>query len=140
MPKIHGAALFLEEYADTRLMEDVGAVFFERIVKSLMKQTPDEAPVKKGIEELMPAAMAYLESLAPEGDGIVGGRFSVAGVAIGSQFVNWGHAGQSIDAKNLRRGASGPSRRHSAPTRAHEASRPRDYRAASWVRWPLPRR
>jgi glutathione S-transferase len=111
-----GTALFLEEYADTRLMEAVAAVFFERVVKSLMKQTPDEARVKKGIEELMPAAMAYLESLAPEGDGIVGGRFSVADVAIGSQFVNWGHAGQSIDAKKFPRLHAYVERIHSRPS------------------------
>lgn len=111
-----GTALFLEEYADTRLMEAVAAVFFERVVKSLLKQAPDEARVKRGIEELMPPVMAYLESLAPEGDGIVGGRFSVADIAIGSQFVNWGHAGQSIDAKKFPRLRAYVERIHSRPS------------------------
>jgi glutathione S-transferase len=114
--KQFGTALFLEEYADTRLLEAVAAVFSERVVKSFLKQTPDEARVKKGIEELMPPAMAYLESLAPEGDGIVGGRFSVADVAIGSQFVNWGHAGESIDAKKFPRLHSYVERIHSRPS------------------------
>jgi glutathione S-transferase len=115
-PKQHGTALFLEEYSDTRLMEAVAAVFFERFVKRLMKQEPDQARIQKGLEELMPPVMAYLESLAPEGDGFVGGRYSVADVAIGSQFVNWSHAGESVDAKKYPRLAAHIARVHSRPS------------------------
>lgn len=115
-PKQYGSALFLEEYADTRLMEAVAAVFFERFVKPLLKQQPDEERIRKGIEELMPPVMTYLEGLAPEGDGIVAGRFSVADVAIGSQFVNWQHARESIDARKYPRLASYVDRIHSRPS------------------------
>lgn len=51
-PKSYGKALFFEEYADSRLAEAVAAVFAERIVKKLMKQTPDEARIEKGLTEL----------------------------------------------------------------------------------------
>lgn len=116
-PKQYGTALFFEEYADTRLMEAVAGAFFERVVKAMiMKQPPDEARVQKSVSELMPAALDYLEPLAPEGDGIVGGRFSVADIAIGSQLANWAHAGQSIDAAKYPRMAAYVERLHARPS------------------------
>ncbi|MCC6641041.1 MAG: glutathione S-transferase family protein [Deltaproteobacteria bacterium] len=116
-PKLYGTALFLEEYADTRLMEAAGAVFFERIVKAvIMKQPADEERVRKAIGELMPAALDYLEPLAPDGEGIVGGRFGVADIAIGSQLVNWMHAGERLDATKYPRMAAYVDRIHARPS------------------------
>jgi len=116
-PKQYGTALFLEEYADTRLMEAVAGAFFERIVKArLQKQPADEARVRKAVTEQMPAALDYLEPLAPDGDGIVGGRFSVADIAIGSQLVNWEHAGERIDTARHPRMAAYVARVHARPS------------------------
>jgi glutathione S-transferase len=114
-PKQFGKALFLEEYADTKLTEAVASVFFERIVKGMMKQQADEARVRKGLEELMPPTMAYLETVAPDGDAIAGGHFGVADIAIGSQFVNWGYAGQTIDTTKYPRLAAYVARIHARP-------------------------
>jgi glutathione S-transferase len=116
-PKQYGTALFLEEYADTRVMEAVAGAFFERVVKGLiLKQPADEARVQKSVTELMPAVLDYLEPLAPDGDGIVAGRFSVADIAIGSQFVNWAHAGERIDAAKYPRLAAYVERLHARPS------------------------
>ena len=116
-PKQYGTALFLEEYADTRLMEAVAGAFFERIVKArLQKQPADEERVRKAVTEQMPAALDYLEPLAPDGDGIVGGRFSIADIAIGSQLVNWEHAGERIDAARHPRMAAYIARLHARPS------------------------
>jgi glutathione S-transferase len=88
-------------------MEAVAGAFFERFVKvKLLKQQPDEARVQKSVRELMPAVLDYLEPLAPEGDGIVGERFGIADIAIGSQLVNWEYVGQSIDAAKYPRMAA----------------------------------
>lgn len=116
-PKQYGTALFLEEYADTRVMEAVAGAFFERVVKGLiLKQPADEARVQKSVTELMPAVLDYLEPLAPDGDGIVAGRFSVADIAIGSQFANWAHAGERIDAAKYPRMAAYVERLHARPS------------------------
>jgi glutathione S-transferase len=100
-PKAYGRALWLEEYADTRLAEYVGAVFFERIVKAKILKAPvDEARVQDAIQSKLPEAFDYLESQAPEsGDALVGGRFSVADVAVGSQLLNLRHGGVRPDPK-----------------------------------------
>lgn len=99
-PKQYGRALFLEEYGDSKLVEALGTVFFERIVKGrIMKQPPDEARIRQALTEATPPLLDWLETQAPtEGDGIVGGRFSVADLGLCSPFVNWMHAGERIDA------------------------------------------
>jgi glutathione S-transferase len=99
-PQQLGRALFYEEYADSKLAETTGPFFFERIVKGkIMKGEPDEERVAKTLAEVVPVVFDYLESQAPEsGDGIVGGRFSVADIGLGSQFVNARHAGLTVDA------------------------------------------
>jgi glutathione S-transferase len=100
-PKAYGHALWLEEYADTKLAETVGAVFFERIVKAKILKAPvDEARVRDAIENRLPEVFDYLESQAPEGgDALVGGRFSVADIAVASQLLNLRHGGVRPDPK-----------------------------------------
>jgi len=109
-------ALFLEEYADTKLVEVNAPFFFQRIIRGkLMKQTPDEDAVKKA-EEAQPAVFDWLESKAPDGDGIVGGRFSIADIAVASPFVNLQHAGGGIDAKRWPKLAAYVARVHARPS------------------------
>jgi len=94
-------ALWCEEYADTGLVNVFGPkIFFARIVgPRFFNQQTDEAAVAKAIEEELPPLFAYLESQLGAGDTIVGTSFSIADVAIGSQFVNLRHAGVTVDAK-----------------------------------------
>jgi glutathione S-transferase len=98
-PKAFGRALWFEEYADTKLVEVTGALFFERVIKPrFMKAQPDEARVQDAIQNKVPEIFGYLESQAPEsGDAIVGGRFSIADLALGSQFMNIRIAGLEVD-------------------------------------------
>ena len=116
--KAYGQALFLEEYADSKLADTVGGLFFNRIVKAkILKQDPDEGRIRQSLEQEMPAHLDYLETRAPEdGDAIVGRRFSIADIGLGSQFANWKHAGGTIDAKRWPKFAAYIERVHARPS------------------------
>jgi glutathione S-transferase len=113
----YGHALFLEEYADTRLVEALSPVFFQRVVRSkIMKQEPDESLVKEALAERIPLLFDFLETKVGDGDGIVGGRFSIADIGIGSPFVNFSHAGEDVDSGRWPNLASYLERIHSRPS------------------------
>jgi len=92
-------ALFLEEYADTRLLDATLPYFAEKIVKRLTHGEPDPGAIPSAIEAQQ-TVFPYLESRIGSNalDGIVGGRFSIADIAIASPFVNMRLAGGEIDA------------------------------------------
>jgi len=112
-----GRALWYEEYADTRLVETVGPFFFERFVKKvLMKQEPDEERLKPILAEQIPAVFDYLEQEVGDREYLVGNRFTVADLAMGSPFVNFAVAGESVDAGRWPQLASYVERVHSRPS------------------------
>ena len=107
--KSYALALWFEEFADTKLVEVVSPIFFQRFVQTkIFRQTCDEAVVERQMRELAPPVLDYLEkslegssekSLEGSSDveGIVGGCFTVADLAIISPLINLHHSGESID-------------------------------------------
>lgn len=93
-----GRALWYEEYADTKLTEAVGAIFFQRVVAAqMMKQEPDAEKIQAGLDAL-PAIFDYLEAEIGARENLVGNHFSIADLAMCSPLVNLRHAGEEIDA------------------------------------------
>ncbi|MFQ5514223.1 MAG: glutathione S-transferase family protein [Myxococcota bacterium] len=117
-PRERARALFLEEYADTRLVESALPVFRERVVhRRFLKRDCDEDAVQKALSKSLPPVFDYLESqVTSDEDGIVGGRFSVADLAIASPFVNLMEGGERVDAKRWPRLASYLERIHARPS------------------------
>jgi glutathione S-transferase len=98
--KDFGRAVFLEEYADTKLVETVGPIFFERFVKpNLFRERTDEAVVQQKLTEDLPPVLDWLESQVSGEVGVVGGRFSIADIALCSPLCNLRLGGESVDAK-----------------------------------------
>jgi glutathione S-transferase len=98
-PREMARALFLEEWADTRLVEACGPVFFERYVAvRLLKRTPNEELIRTCLEQRQPQAFDWLENALSGREFAAGNRFSVADIALASPFVNLRHAGQGLDA------------------------------------------
>jgi len=116
-PKEYGRALFLEEYADSKLIETIGAVFFQRVVRKLIfKQESDETIVRNKIDVEAPKVFGWIESQIGDREWLVGTRFGIADLAVASQFVNFGHAGESVDGKRWPRLAAYQQRVHARPS------------------------
>jgi glutathione S-transferase len=97
-PADYGRALWLEEWADSTLAPVAGGkVFFPRIVgPRFLNQPTDEAAVERTLREELPPLLDYLESELP-GTYFVGGRFSIADIAVATHFVNLAHAQVTVD-------------------------------------------
>lgn len=95
----YGRALWLEEYADTALATAFGPKIFFAVVigPRLFNQPTDEAAVRKAVGEDLPPLFDYLESQVPR-EGWILGSYSIADIAVTSQFVNLRHAGHGADA------------------------------------------
>ena len=92
-------ALWYEEYADTRLFEVLIVPFVERYVRpNVFGEAGDEERVRRTLAEDLPQVLGYLEGELGDGDGIVGGRFSIADVALGAQLATFCLSGETIDA------------------------------------------
>jgi glutathione S-transferase len=93
-----GRALWFEEYADSIVAATVGTgLFFERVVKRMLRQQPDEAVCQKTLGEKLPPLLDYLNRELMGQEYLVGNTFSIADIAVGSMFVNFAHAGEKVD-------------------------------------------
>lgn len=82
-PKDYGRVLFFEEYADTKLIEVTGALFFEMVIAPKFFGRPtDEAKVQTILTETQPAVFGYLESVVKGPHPIVGESLTVADLAM----------------------------------------------------------
>jgi len=81
---------WLEEYADTALMQAVGGpIFFERFVRGkLLGEEVDERRVQDAIDNLVPPVFDYLESQVVGAAYLFDDRLSTADVALGSLMRN----------------------------------------------------
>jgi glutathione S-transferase len=115
-PREFGRALWYEEFSDSKLSETVGPIFFNRIVKkAILKQEPDEAIVAEKLVAVAPL-FDYLEAELGEREYLVGNRFSVADLAVGSILVNYLHTGETIDSGRWPRLAAHVARVHARPS------------------------
>jgi glutathione S-transferase len=98
-PWEYGRALWFDEYADTAMVQVIGAkIFFQKVVgPRFMNQKTDEAMVAKAVSEELPPIFDYLESQLQGGPTLAGGRFSLADVSVASQLVNLRYAGYEPD-------------------------------------------
>ncbi len=90
----YGRALWFEEYGDSELAGHIGmGTFRPMVVAPLMGKEPDTATANKTIEEKLPPYFQYMESQVGSREFLVGDSFSIADIAIATQFVNFAHAG-----------------------------------------------
>ena len=83
-----GRAVWLEEYADTELAQPTGMQLFRPIVfPRIAGEESDVDTARKTWQETLPRHFDYLESELDGNAYFVGGRFSIADVAVGAQMT-----------------------------------------------------
>jgi glutathione S-transferase len=116
-PRDYARALWFEEFADSKLAEAVGKVFFERVIAPrFFQRQPDEAAVASALGEALPPLLDYVEAQIGDREYLVGGRFTVADLALGSMFAQLVHAGAPLDAARWPRTAAYAARLHERPS------------------------
>jgi glutathione S-transferase len=99
-PFLRARALWYEEYADSIVAQTIGpGLFFQRVVKKMMKQQPDETVCAATLTEKLPPLFDYLEKEIGNRQYLVGDVFTIADVTVGTMLVNFEHAGEAVDAK-----------------------------------------
>ncbi|HEY0107398.1 MAG TPA: glutathione S-transferase family protein [Rhizomicrobium sp.] len=110
-------ALWYEEYADSAMAAGIGpGLFFERIVKRMMRGQTDEAACQKALTEKLPPVFDHLEIEVADKDYLAGGRFTIADISVGTQLVNFIHAGESVDPARWPKLAAYVARIHARPS------------------------
>jgi glutathione S-transferase len=97
-PREEARACWLEEYADTRLVENCAGVFQERLLKpKLLKQPTDEKRLAGILDNALPECLAYLESVVPDSGYLVGDRLSIADLAVVTCFIQAQYGDYDVD-------------------------------------------
>lgn len=89
---------WFEKYADYEVAPlATFTVFFNRVLAKSMGLPCDEAAVQKALEKLV-VHFDYLEQQLAENSYFVGNRFTLADIAIVTQWVNFSYAKEGLDA------------------------------------------
>ncbi len=106
-PQLEARACWLEEYADSKLVETCATLFRERLLNPKMFDQPtDEAAVQNVLDNTMPECLAYLESVVPESGYLIGDSLSIADIAVTTCFIQARYGDFDVD------GAAAPKLRN----------------------------
>jgi glutathione S-transferase len=84
----YGRALWLEEFADTVLGAATGKFVMQSVFLPMLRGVPgDQALIEAARDREIPAALAYLEGVAPA-EGFLLGDFGIADIAMVTQLIN----------------------------------------------------
>ncbi|MCV6615173.1 MAG: glutathione S-transferase family protein [Cellvibrionaceae bacterium] len=92
-------ARWLEEFADTALVDALLVPFFQRIVAPMRGLETDNDAIAKAEAKIIPKALAYVESVVPGADFLFEQRLTIADIALVSPFINAEIGGYQLDAE-----------------------------------------
>jgi glutathione S-transferase len=115
----YGRALWYERWADGELVGGTAALFFHRVASKFRGVEPDEAAIAVILNKVQPTLFDYLEAEIGDKEYLVGDSFSIADIAVTSQFIQLLYSGEKLPAAthaNIARYVQGhmqrPSFRH----------------------------
>ncbi|HXF90674.1 MAG TPA: glutathione S-transferase family protein [Candidatus Nitrosotenuis sp.] len=99
-PKSRAKTEWFHKYADEVVASVViQKIFIERFVKpKVLSQETNEQIVQEALANELPPILGYLEKEIGDKKWMMGDEFTMADIALGSQFANLKLAGESIDA------------------------------------------
>jgi glutathione S-transferase len=90
-------ALWFEEYFDGAMFAVMGVIYVEQFMNPCLRATPtNQALLEEMLKVKLPPMLAYLESQLQD-EWLVGGKFSIADISIGTGFVNMRSIGIAPD-------------------------------------------
>jgi glutathione S-transferase len=104
-PKLRGKTIWFDEFGDTILCACGAKIFFNRIVAPRFLGRPgDDAAAAAAECDELPPILDYLEKVVPDAGGyLVGGRLTLADLAVAGPFANLRHTGTEVDLKRYPR-------------------------------------
>jgi glutathione S-transferase len=97
-PRLEARALWVEEYCDTKAVENCAGLFQQRFLfPKMMNKPTDEAVVDDILTHGMPPVLEYLESIAPESGYFVGGALSIADISVTTCFLQAQYGSFAVD-------------------------------------------
>ena len=98
-PLEYAYALFWVEYADTKMVQVIGTVLFERLAKPIMvpRQQADEELIERCLNVDLPPIFDYLESKIPHNQDYIYSKLSIADISIGVHLASLKFIGYKID-------------------------------------------
>jgi glutathione S-transferase len=90
-------ALWLEEFVDGGLAPHVlhGLLLQRVFIPRFFDRAPDQALIKRSLEQELPPKFAYLEQTVTS-DFLVGGQLSIADITVASMLINFHFAGERL--------------------------------------------
>jgi len=97
-PQNEAKATWLEEYADSRLVEAFGALFQQRFLRpNILGEETEEDKVTDLLENKIPLALGYLESITPDEGALIEGGVSIADISVVTCFIQGQYANFEVD-------------------------------------------
>lgn len=96
-PAAFARALWLEEFVDGALAPHMlrGLLAERAFAQKFFNRAPDEALVRRSLEQELPPKLSYLEAQV-SGEFLVEDRFSIADIAVASMLINFHFAGEHL--------------------------------------------
>lgn len=96
-PVEYARALWFEEFVDGGLAPHVlhGLLMQRVFAQRFLNRAPDEALIRRSLEQELPPRFAYLERNL-NGEFLVGGSFGIADITVASMLINYHFAGEQL--------------------------------------------